>query len=128
LERFELGLVEKRHAAETRSLIEEVKVSVVLRVVFFLLATGSLVLFNRLLNGLRSCHMTHFFRAVFKVSRIFLRLLLARFLLDRDFKDTCDAFGSIKIALGLAGFHDGGFGHQVRYGGVKVLNLFLLMF
>jgi hypothetical protein len=126
LEGFELSFVEKRHTAETRSLIEEVKVSVVLRVVLLLLAAGSLSLFNRLLNGLRSSYRTHFLRAAFKVSRImFLRLLLTRFLLNRDFKD---AFGSSKIALGLARFHDGGFGHQIRYGGVKVLNLFFLMF
>jgi hypothetical protein len=53
LEGFELCLVKECHATETSSLIEEVKVSVVLRVVILFLAAGSLALFNRLLNGLR---------------------------------------------------------------------------
>jgi len=50
LERFELGLVEEGHAAVTRSLVEEIEVGVVLRVVFFLLRDGRLALSGSLLG------------------------------------------------------------------------------
>lgn len=72
LERFELGLVEECHAAETRSLVKEVEVCVVLRVVFLLFAAGSLALSDRLLYCLRRCHGCHFLRGLYVISLLVL--------------------------------------------------------
>ena len=120
LERFELCLIEEGHATETRSLVEEVKVGIVLRVVFLLLAACiSLALLGIL--DLRRCYSRLYLLFLRTSFSFHLQSFLDRNLsLDRSFESL--SFRNTRSLAGPPRSDNGSVRFEARYDGVEVFN------